>query len=113
MGTYGSHYIGNLYALNPDGTLKWMFTIPHPGIGDSSPAIGSDGTIYIGTDLVHKNRPTASSLCAISPDGRLKWKFDTEGYGELSPAIGADGTVYIGSGDGNLYALGAPARLRH
>ncbi len=37
----------NLYAINPDGTLKWSYTT-----GDyvySSPAIASDGTVYVGS----------------------------------------------------------------
>ena len=32
------------YALNPDGTLKWESKVG----GVSSPAIGADGTIYVG-----------------------------------------------------------------
>ena len=51
IGQDGTIYIGstdfNLYALNPDGSLKWQFAT-----GDaveSSPAIASDGTIYVGS----------------------------------------------------------------
>ena len=36
----------NLYAFNPDGSLKWSYTAG--GGLFSSPAIGPDGTIYIG-----------------------------------------------------------------
>ncbi len=37
-----------LYAINPNGTLKWEFNAF--GIGWwSSPTIGDDGTIYIGS----------------------------------------------------------------
>jgi hypothetical protein len=38
---------GKLFAINPDGTEKWTFST-----GDtvrSSPAIGFDGTIYVGS----------------------------------------------------------------
>jgi hypothetical protein len=38
----------NLYAINPDSTLKWKN--PTGGAVDSSPAIGSDGTIYVGSN---------------------------------------------------------------
>ena len=37
----------NLYAFNPDGTLKWSYTTGEGVL--SSPAIGSDGTIYVGS----------------------------------------------------------------
>jgi len=47
----------------PDGSLKWKF-----GTGDwvrSSPAIGEDGTIYVGSNDGY--------LYAINPVGTLKW----------------------------------------
>ncbi|MHC1568770.1 MAG: PEGA domain-containing protein [Candidatus Syntropharchaeia archaeon] len=66
------------------GSLKWKFKT-----GDniySSPAIGKDGTIYVGS--------WDNYLYAINPDGSLKWKFETD-YGVWSsPAIGEDGIVY-------------------
>jgi len=78
-----------------DGSLKWKFAT-----GDavkSSPAIGADGTIYVGSD--------DNSLYAISPDGSRKWEFATGAEIESSPAIGADGTIYVGSADNSLYAI--------
>ena len=35
---------GYLYALNPDGTLKWKYK------GAGTPTISSDGTLYVGTE---------------------------------------------------------------
>jgi len=63
---------------------------------ESAPAIGSDGTIYIGS--VDKN------LYAINPDGSKKWAFKTSDRVRSSPAVGSDGTIYVGS-DKNLYAI--------
>ncbi len=90
------------YGSNEPGTLKWRFET-----GDtveSSPAIGSDGTIY------------ASSwngyIYAISPDGSLKWKYKTRDGVFSSPAIGTDGTIYVGSGDNYLYAISPDGSLR-
>jgi outer membrane protein assembly factor BamB len=37
-----------LYAINPDGSQKWSFTTGDIAIW-SSPAIGADGTIYVGS----------------------------------------------------------------
>jgi len=64
----------------------------------SSPAIGTDGTVYIGSD--------DAKLYALNPDGTLKWTYTTGGsIGYSSPAIGEDGTVYVGSQDTKLYAI--------
>ena len=95
----GTIYIGsdddNLYAINPDATLRWKFTTL--GDIDASPAIGSDGTIYVGS--------VDKKLYAINPDGTQKWAFDTQGAIYRSPAIGSDGILYIGSTDNKLYAI--------
>ena len=86
---------GKLYALNPNGTQKWNYTT---GAIYSSPAIGSDGTIYIGSK-------GDSKLYALNPNGTQKWNYTTGKYIYGSPAIGPDGTIYIGSYDSKLYAL--------
>lgn len=93
-----------LYALNPNGTLRWRF-LTGDWI-DSSPAIGSDGTIYVGS--------WDGKLYAIAPNGTKRWEFST-GVGNYiysSPALGADGTIYFGAGDGNFYALRANGTLK-
>lgn len=55
---------------------------------ESSPTIGVDGTIYIGS---HDNK-----LYAINPDGTLKWRYDTNGSCLGNPiAIANDGTLYV------------------
>ena len=89
-----------------DGTLKWSF---ETGLGiESSPAIGADGTIYIGSH--------DSKLYAINPDGTEKWHFDagTPVYDERydvwkgilsSPAVGVDSTIYITSLSNFLFAI--------
>ena len=43
MGSYDDY----LYAINPDGSLKWNYKTDHWIY--SSSAIGSDGTIYVGS----------------------------------------------------------------
>jgi outer membrane protein assembly factor BamB len=64
----------------------------------SSPAVGGDGTIYVGS--------ADGQLYAINPDGSLKWSFPTVSSVISSPAIGGDGTIYVGSYDYKLYAIG-------
>ena len=61
------------------------------------PAIGGNGTIYVGSYDGH--------IYAIDPDGTLDWRYKTGGWIDSSPVIGDDGTVYVGSGEANLYSL--------
>ena len=92
-----------LWAINPNGTLKWKGKIE--GTTRSSPAIGSDGTIYFGGGSDY-------NFYAINPNGRVKWKFRTEGRIDSSPAIGSDGTIYFGSREGYLYAINPNGTLK-
>jgi len=63
----------------------------------SSPAIGSDGTVYVGSD--------DNKLYAINGKSGVKlWEFETGREVNSSPAIGPDGTVYVGSFK-KLYAI--------
>lgn len=89
----GTIYIGSadnkIYAINPDGSVRWSFSGSTAGI-TSSPAIGPDGIIYAGSYDYH--------LYAIHEDGTQKWAYNTGGQVNSSPAIGSDGTIYVGSG---------------
>jgi outer membrane protein assembly factor BamB len=82
-----------------DGFQKWMFFPAAYVALYSSPAIGADGTIYVGGDF------ESTDLYAVNPNGTQKWAFITGGGVDSSPAIAADGTIYAGSNDGNLYAV--------
>ncbi|MEJ5274107.1 MAG: PQQ-binding-like beta-propeller repeat protein [Spirochaetota bacterium] len=80
----------SLFAVsnNDDGNLKWNFKTNDSIV--SSPAIGSDGTIYVGS--------YDNYLYAINADGTLKWNFETAGgycYIISSPTIVKDGTIYV------------------
>ena len=96
IGADGTIYIGSyssegLYAINPDGSQKWLAFIGNVSYGNS-PAISADGTIYIAA---------YGGIYAANPaDGSQKWTYDLVGgayiYG-TAPAIGADGTIYVGT----------------
>jgi len=94
-----------LFAIRPDGSLKWKFAM---GDGaESSPAIGPDGTIYVGS--------YDSNLYAIEDKGdfgALKWKFPTGGWVDGSPTVDGCGTIYFGSRDSTLYALNPDGSVR-
>lgn len=94
-----------LYALDQDGNEKWSFPLGGTS-AYSSPVIGPDGTIYIGSD--------GGKLYAIDPqDGltvtqRKKWECTLDGAVRSVPAVGqAAGrvTVYVGTSGGTLYAV--------
>jgi outer membrane protein assembly factor BamB len=82
----------------------------------SSPAIGADGTIYIGNQpgylFALRDSPSASDKLDLA------WKFRPANGSSFhaTPAIGPDGTVYIGfttgagpAAKGTLYALRSPS----
>jgi outer membrane protein assembly factor BamB len=98
LGPDGTIYTGGdgVYAVWPDGTLRWRFTTPEPV--RTAPALAADGTVYAGC--------LDDALYALGPDGSKLWEFRSGGDIESSPAIGPDGTIYFGSDDGMLYALG-------
>ena len=78
------------------GTKKWEFLTGNSV--ESSPAIGADGTVYVGSD-------DKKVYALDGATGAKKWEFLTGNSVGSSPAIGADGTVYVGSGDKKVYAL--------
>ena len=78
------------------GTPIWEFETGDAVI--SSPAIGSDGTVYVGS--------RDNKLYAINgKSGVNLWEFETGRDVFSSSAIGSDGTVYVGSFDAKLYAI--------
>jgi outer membrane protein assembly factor BamB len=83
-------------------TLQW--TYPTDDGVASSPSIGADGTIYVGSGWNWQIQHD-SALYALNPDGSLKWKFYTGGGIFSSPAISQDGTIYFGSFDHLFYAI--------
>ena len=69
----------------------------------SSPAIGSDRTVYVGSE--------DKKLHAINgKTGAKLWEFETGAAVYSSPAIGSDGTLYVGSLDRELYAIKTESR---
>ncbi|MBP6963896.1 MAG: PQQ-binding-like beta-propeller repeat protein [Armatimonadetes bacterium] len=88
----------NLYCISSAGAKIWNFAIIQlASKTPSSPALGPDGTIYIGSN--------DNKLFAVNPDGTEKWHYTTGFDVRSSPAVGADGTIYFGAWDGFLYAL--------
>jgi outer membrane protein assembly factor BamB len=75
--------------------MKWMFDMTDWVF--SSPTIGNDGTIYVGSFNHY--------FYAINPNGTERWHFETGDSILSSAAIDNNGTIYFGSHDTYLYAL--------
>ena len=56
----------NLYAINPDGSERWRFAT---GGSIRSPAIGPNGTVYVGSSSFQDNH-----LYVINADGSERWR---------------------------------------
>ncbi|MHB8077906.1 MAG: outer membrane protein assembly factor BamB family protein [Candidatus Krumholzibacteriia bacterium] len=112
LGTNSGNPASVLLALTPAGALKWAFEpadLPSDVPPDhldiySSPAIGSDGTIYFGQEF--------GRVFALAPaDGAHLWHSATaQGITWSSPAITAGGVLLVGDLSGTLYALQTDSR---
>jgi len=98
------NYACDLYAVNMDGSIKWIFPFSSKcwnlsttsSVENSSPAIDSNGTIYIGN---------GNSLYAINPNGTSRWIFETGDHISSSPVINSDNTIFLGSEDKYFFAI--------
>ena len=86
IGETGENSWGKLYAINPDGTEKWIFNL------DSflfTLAVGKDGTtIYVPT--------LDKGVYALTSEGQEKWRFFPEDIGKVSAiTIGEDNNIYF------------------
>jgi len=100
---------GRLYAFNSDLTFRWAYSLPtnHTFIG--TPAIISDGTLYVAATTT-----TASNYLYAIQDigtggitgiGLLKWRFLLDGTSALSPVLDLSGIIYVTTNNGSIYAI--------
>jgi outer membrane protein assembly factor BamB len=93
---------GSVFAINPNGTLKWQSV--NTGRVLSSPAI-ANGFVYFGTKDTNK-------LYALNATtGVEAWSYTAGDIILSSPAIGDDGKIYFGSFDNKLYCLNSDGTL--
>jgi outer membrane protein assembly factor BamB len=100
IGSDGTVYCGTdsfrLYAVNPDGTIKWTATLD--GVG-ARPALGQSA-LFVGTK--------AGTVYSIDPaTGTINWQYTpAQGYGfTTTPIVAANGYLYIQNDDDVLYCL--------
>jgi outer membrane protein assembly factor BamB len=98
----------------PSGSQVWSVTLPAPTaaqtnasyigiadatVGNSCPAIGSDGTVYVGNfDGLH----AVDGATGLEKAG---FPFPTTSDVLTAPAVGGDGTIFFGTADGTFYAI--------
>jgi outer membrane protein assembly factor BamB len=103
--TYAATDAGTVTAVSTQGETRWHVLL---GAGlplRSAPALGADGTLYVGGDQ--------GALFALdAATGAVKWTYPTGGAITAAPAVGEDGLVYLASTDGWLYVLGREGGLR-
>lgn len=110
---YADH---RLYALRPDGTLKWVFTLDRTdterGMVGGTPAVVGN-RIYFGS--------LNGFFYAVEDQGSrpvLIWRHEViggkQGHEEFwsAPAIASDGTIYIGNNDRKLYAFSPEGEVK-
>lgn len=85
------------HFLTLTGDLKWRFLTGGGGYVASSPALGRNGAVYVGS-----SGPKVYALDGAT--GEKLWDF-ARGAVDSSPAIGENGTVYVGPSSGRVYAL--------
>jgi len=78
-----------IFALNPDGSLKWRFSPSLRFQFTTPPTLAVDGTLYAGGE---------SALVAMRLDGTLKWNLPVD-RPLSSITIAPDGTIYFPCGD--------------
>ncbi len=79
----------------PSDNISWTYDTQ--GWIDSSPIVGSDGTIYIA------NRE--GELYALSEDGEKRWSYNTTSDIFSTPAISPEGYIYLGTREGEFYSF--------
>lgn len=84
-----------LFAIAPDGTLKWQRSSFDPG---ATPTVGSDGTLFASGGSTYQQ---TGGITAFNPDGSVRWNSNLGGspgdpvsFGTM--AIDSNGVVFVG-----------------
>ena len=88
---------GGLCPLEAQQPGQQIWTFNAGGIVFSSPALGEDGTVYVGAQIDLGEDAFAGKLFAINPDGSLKWEFTADDWmiGLIPPPQSASMERYI------------------
>jgi len=107
----GGAYHRYLFAIDPNGGMKWAKDLADPNIGNGAKAltVGKNGVLYT---LQYAYQPSGRNwtLFAYNPDnGAVLWNVDLGSYDVNTDglAVGADGTIYVPSysSGGRIFAI--------
>lgn len=112
VGVDGSLYFGSsdrsLYALDPDGSIRWRVAV-EVDEDSHAPPVGAVAIAYDGTLLFGSN---AGTLHALNPDGTTRWSTQPDTVPSIAaPAVAADGTVFFHHRDGTLRVYSPSGQL--
>jgi hypothetical protein len=99
---YAVDVFDHLYALAPDGGLKWVVR----GAGSKGVGVGADGTIYTATE---------NDIKAFNADGSRKWTFvqNPRAFVCIGVSVGPDGNIYsVGTQGMGVFSLTTGGQLR-
>ncbi|MFW6176652.1 MAG: PQQ-binding-like beta-propeller repeat protein, partial [Thermoplasmatota archaeon] len=96
-----------LYAVSSQGNIRWKQELN--GRIRTTPTIGRDGTIYVGT--------LNNTFYAVNENGEIEWSYECDKEVSFSSVISKDGVIYFTSGGSSrdkstLYALNENGTIR-
>lgn len=119
----GTLYIGNthgeLRSFGPGGEARWSVDIGGFQQIRTSPALGSDGSVYVvGEATVRDNttspatQRTVLELLKYAANGGFVWRRTVPGQGPTNPVSAPPNILTIGGGDVVIVPSGSPYRAR-
>ena len=107
VGPDSTIYVGAsyyLYAVRPDGEVKWRDSLS--AMIQCCPAIANESTLYV---------VAGTRLYCIDTDSGVRWRKSIGGSNYCSPAVDAEGNVYVGTAAGAssaFYCIGPDSTIR-
>jgi len=107
VGPDSTIYVGAnryLYAVRPDGSLKWRDSLL--ARIQSCPAVANESTLYV---------VAGAGLYCVDTDSGVRWRKSIGGSNYCSPAVDAEGNVYVGTASGassKFYCIGPDSTTR-
>ncbi len=104
LGVEASGGAGRVLAIPRNGgALRWSVNRPQGVV--TSPAVDTDGTIYLGGD--------DGRFLALNPaNGAIRWQLNTGAPITSSASISEGGVIYFGGGDSALWAVNRDGTVR-
>jgi outer membrane protein assembly factor BamB len=115
IGPDGTVYVGefargSLYAINPDGTLKWQFTLAGNLNYQSSVALINGGETLVFGTYGNQQLVTGKVYALDADDMSVQWIYDAGNVVQASVAVSPDGQIFFGDWNGVQHSIGGGNR---